>query len=305
MILAVDIGNTNIVVGFLDKTNIVAQGRIGTDKRKTQMDFLINFRLMIQVYGINIKDIEGAILSSVVPEITHEVSQALELLLKKKPFIIGHGIKTGLNIKIMGDNLECVATDSYRLAKKSDKVDYKNEVNIILPGRNVIELEKIIPSDENIEVHIFTNKVLFKFENISFQTNLLAGNYPNTNNLIPNEFKYIIKANLSTFTSAIDRAALLTQGKDKNIVKMMVNDSNMVISSFASEIGKVEENLVVECNNKEKIEISFSSKYMLEALKTFKDEDILILLNSDIKPIIIKSVDDETLIQLILPIKTY
>jgi type III pantothenate kinase len=73
MILAVDIGNTNIVVGFLDKTNIIAQGRIGTDKRKTEMDFLINFRLMIQVYGINIKDIEGAILSSVVPEITHEV----------------------------------------------------------------------------------------------------------------------------------------------------------------------------------------------------------------------------------------
>lgn len=109
MILAVDIGNTNIVVGFLDKTNIVAQGRIGTDKRKTEMDFLINFRLMIQVYGINIKDIEGAILSSVVPEITHEVSQALELLLKKKPFIIGHGIKTGLNIKI--DNQKTLGAD--------------------------------------------------------------------------------------------------------------------------------------------------------------------------------------------------
>ncbi len=109
MILAVDIGNTNIVVGFLDKTNIIAQGRIGTDKRKTEMDFLINFRLMIQVYGINIKDIEGAILSSVVPEITHEVSQALELLLKKKPFIIGHGIKTGLNIKI--DNQKTLGAD--------------------------------------------------------------------------------------------------------------------------------------------------------------------------------------------------
>ena len=109
MILAVDIGNTNIVVGFLDKTNIVAQGRIGTDKRKTEMDFLINFRLMIQVYGINIKDIEGEILSSVVPEITHEVSQALELLLKKKPFIIGHGIKTGLNIKI--DNQKTLGAD--------------------------------------------------------------------------------------------------------------------------------------------------------------------------------------------------
>ena len=79
----------------------------------------------------------------------------------------------------------------------------------------------------------------------------------------------------------------------------------MLITSFASEIGKVEENLLVESNNKEKIEISFSSKYMMEALKTFKDEEILILLNSDVKPIIIKSVNDESLIQLILPIKTY
>ena len=86
---------------------------------------------------------------------------------------------------------------------------------------------------------------------------------------------------------------------------MTLSGDNMMISSYASEIGKVEENIDIECNNKDKIEVSFSSKYMLEALKTFKDEDILILLNSDIKPIIIKSVSDETLIQLILPIKTY
>jgi len=212
---------------------------------------------------------------------------------------------TGINLKIMADNLECVATDSYRLAKKTEKVDYKNEVNIIIPGRNVMELEKTLPNDENVEIHIFSNKVLFKYQNIYFQTNLLAGNYPNTNNLIPTEFQYIIKVNLNSFFSSIDRAALLTQGKDKNIVKMTINDKNMTISSFASEIGKVEENLVIDCNNKEKLEISFSSKYMIDALKTFKDEDILILLNSDIKPIIIKSVDDESLIQLILPIKTY
>ena len=212
---------------------------------------------------------------------------------------------TGLNLKIMGDNLECVATDSYRLAKKIEKVNAKTEVNIILPGKNIIELEKTLPNDENVEIHIFNNKVLFKFLNIYFQTNLLAGNYPNTNNLIPTEFKYIVKVNLNEFFSSIDRAALLTQGKDKNIVKMIINDSKMVINSYASEIGKVEENLIIESNNKEKLEISFSSKYMIDALKTFKDEDILLLLNSDIKPIIIKSVDDESLIQLILPIKTY
>ena len=109
MILAVDIGNTNIVVGFLDGTTIKAQGRIGTDRKKTEIDFLINFSLMIQVYSININEIEGSILSSVVPEITNEVSHALELLLNKKPFIIVHGIKTGLNIKI--DNQKTLGAD--------------------------------------------------------------------------------------------------------------------------------------------------------------------------------------------------
>ena len=79
----------------------------------------------------------------------------------------------------------------------------------------------------------------------------------------------------------------------------------MIINSFASEIGKVEETLSVETNNKEKLEISFSSKYMLEAIKTMQEEEILLLLNSDVKPLIIKSLTDESLIQLILPIKTY
>ena len=62
---------------------------------------------------------------------------------------------------------------------------------------------------------------------------------------------------------------------------------------------------MVETNNKDHLEISFSSKYMLEAIKTLQEEEILLLLNSDVKPLIIKSLTDESLIQLILPIKTY
>ena len=95
------------------------------------------------------------------------------------------------------------------------------------------------------------------------------------------------------------------QSKDKNIVKMTLSGKKLIINSYASEIGKVEETIDVECNVENDISISFSAKYMLEALKTFKDEKIMILLNGDIKPIVVKSTEDETLIQLILPIKTY
>jgi DNA polymerase-3 subunit beta len=86
---------------------------------------------------------------------------------------------------------------------------------------------------------------------------------------------------------------------------MITNKNSLTVTSLSSELGKVEEYLIVDKNESEDIDISFSSKYMLEALRSFEEDDILILLNSDVKPIIIKSVTDETLIQLILPIKTY
>ncbi len=214
---------------------------------------------------------------------------------------------TGLNFKIVGDVFECIATDSYRLAKKNIKLEVpsEEEINIVIPGKNIMELDKIIQEDEAVEMHVFSNKVLFKYKNIIFQSNLLSGTYPNTSNLIPSDFEIIVNTKLNNYYSAIDRAALLTQSKDKNIVKMRIKNSQMIINSFASEIGKVEERLDVETKEDANIDISFSAKYMLDALKTLKDEEILILLNGEVKPIVIKSMTDDSLIQLILPIKTY
>src|SRR5699024_11022391 len=136
---------------------------------------------------------------------------------------------------------ETVATDSYRLAKKNIKLSspVEKDVEIVIPGKNIMELERIITDDSDIEMHIFNNKVLFKYKNINFQTNILSGNYPNTSNLIPSEFAYIVKVNKKDFNDAIDRADLLTQGKDKNIVKMTLENTKMTINSYASEIGKV------------------------------------------------------------------
>lgn len=213
---------------------------------------------------------------------------------------------TGINIKITGDILECTATDSYRLAKKTIKLAKvaDQDVNIVIPGRNILELDKILTEDEPLEVHIFNNKILFKYNTITFQSNLLAGTYPNTSNLIPNEFAIMLNLSLQEYNSAIVRAALLTSSKDKNIVKMHLSKNEITISSTAEQ-GSSSEKLNVESNTKEDFDISFSARYMLEALKTFKDENILILLNGDTKPIVIKSTEDESLIQLILPIKTY
>ncbi len=240
--------------------------------------------------------------SSIFKEIINQTSFAISTQ-ELRPIL------TGINLKIVGDMLECVATDSYRLSKKNIKLDeaVKDDVNIVIPGKNLVEFEKIIADDDNeVELHIFNSKILFKYKNILFQSNLLNGTFPTTSNLIPTEFEIIAKTNLSDYAASIDRASLLTQGKDKNIVKMKIEEGKMIINSFASEIGRVEEKVMIDVDNNAKIDISFSARYMLEALRTIKDdEEILILLNSDVKPIVIKSVNDESLIHLILPVKTY
>lgn len=213
---------------------------------------------------------------------------------------------TGLNIKINGNILECVATDSYRLAKKTIVLDQNYEsYNVVIPGKNVSELDKLLGEEGNVEIHLFDNKVLFKYNEYLFQSSLLSGTYPNTNNFIPEDFEIIITTSLNDYYAAIDRAALLTQNKDKNIIKMDTEDSELIITSSSSEIGKSEEKILINKNTDNNISISFSAKYMLDALKTFEEEDLIILLNNDSKPIILKSATDETLIQLILPIKTY
>lgn len=214
---------------------------------------------------------------------------------------------TGINITINKNIMEVVATDSYRLAKKTITLDedYPENINIVIPGKNINEFDKIISEDGEVELHLFSNKILFKYKNIIFQSSLLNGNYPNTSNLIPKDFEIIINADLNNYYSSIDRAALLTQSKDKNIVRMETNGNELNISSYASEIGKVEDRIDISKNSDKDIAISFSSKYMMDALKTFSEDELLILLNNDSSPIILKSVNDESLIQLILPIKTY
>ena len=214
---------------------------------------------------------------------------------------------TGLNFKLQGNIMEVTATDSYRLAKKTITLQefIKDEINITIPGSNINELDKIINDDESVEMHIFTNKILFIYKNITFQSNLLSGTYPNTNNLIPDNFAIIFNTNYSDFYSAVDRASLLTQGKDQNIVKMETKNNQLIITSFSSEIGRTEETIDIEKNEGSNVTISFSAKYMMDALKTIDDTELVVFLNSEIKPIVIKSSNDETLVQLILPIKTY
>ena len=217
-------------------------------------------------------------------------------------------VLTGINFNIVGDILECNSTDSYRLARKVVTLEKESEesYNIVIPSHNILEFTKILGDDEEIvELHIFSNKILFKNGNLKFESRLINGTYPNTSNLLPDDSFLVVKTNLNDFYNVIDRVSILTSDKEKNIVTLETNGNTLILKSSSVEIGRVEEKMTISKNADEDIKISFSAKYMMEALKSFSTETVDLHFVGEIKPILIKSQEDETLTQLVLPIRTY
>lgn len=109
MILAIDMGNTNIVIGCIDDEKIYFVERLSTAKSKTSLEYAMGFKTVLELYGIEYSDIEGAIISSVVPSLTKVLADAIEKIINKRPKIVGPGLKTGLNIHM--DNPKQVGSD--------------------------------------------------------------------------------------------------------------------------------------------------------------------------------------------------
>lgn len=217
-------------------------------------------------------------------------------------------ILTGINFNIAGNILEVNSTDSYRLARKIVELEKSSEenYNIVIPSRNILEFTKILgDNDEIVELHIFNNKILFKNGNLKFESRLINGTYPNTSNLLPEDSFLVVSTNLSDFYNVIDRVSILTSDKEKNIVTLETSGNTLTLKSSSAEIGRVEEKMVINKNSKDDIKISFSAKYMMEALKSFSTETVDLHFVGEIKPILIKSTEDSTLTQLVLPIRTY
>ncbi len=100
MLLTIDIGNTNINLGVFDGERLSMSARLSTDRQKTDDQFAIDFVNLFSVYGVDLKSIEGTVISSVVPEITVHVKNAVKHLTDKKVIVLSPGVKTGLNILI-------------------------------------------------------------------------------------------------------------------------------------------------------------------------------------------------------------
>ena len=98
MILTIDIGNSNIVLGGVQEDKIIFEARLRTEVTKTSDQYCVDLKILMEVYGISSKQIEGTIIASVVPQVLNSMRTAIQKLTGKVPLVVGPGLKTGLNI---------------------------------------------------------------------------------------------------------------------------------------------------------------------------------------------------------------
>lgn len=243
--------------------------------------------------------IDSDLLKTIIKETSYAAASS-----EKRPIL------TGVNLNFFDNHLEVIATNSYRLAKKELKLRSKiNNFNVVIPSKSLDELSKILDlSNSDCYIYVSVNKVLFKIDNILFQTSLLEGTYPNTSRIIPTEFPVVVPFNKDELIQTVERVSLLSP-KDKetnyNIIKFKLNNDHSVeITSTNQEVGDANEVILPSGDVKGQIlNIAFSSRHLIDALKTFNTSEVTINFAGEVKPFILNSKEEQSLLHLILPVR--
>lgn len=240
-------------------------------------------------------------------------SKDLKTLIRQTVFAVSQmetrPILTGVNISIKENLLTFTATDSHRLALRSFSLENHtmDDMNFVVPGKSLQELNKILDDETGmINLSIMQNQVLFYTDEIYFLSRLLSGNYPETARLIPEDSKTTLHIFTKDLIHTIERAALLSSRDQNNVIRLDTKDENTIeISGNSPEIGNVKEQLGVVSIEGEELKISFSSRYMLDTLKTIDSERVCIEFSGAMRPFVIKTPEENHILQLILPVRTF
>ena len=236
-----------------------------------------------------------------------EVSQnILKNMIKSTSFAIAQDetrpILQGILFEIQDKNLNLVALDGYRLAIKSEYIDNDLNIDVVIPGKTLNEVSKILEDvDDNVSIIFTNNHILFSLNKTKVISRLLEGKFVNYKSLLPQEHKILINVNRQELQNGIERASLMAKEGNTNLVKFEAKDDTLIITSN-SQLGKVREEVNINLQGGE-IEIAFNSRYLLDVMKNMEEDEIKLELTSSISPCVIKAKETETYKYLVLPVR--
>ena len=211
-------------------------------------------------------------------------------------------VMTGELFRVEGDSLTVIALDGHRIAvRKIVLADSYDSMEVIVPGKTLSEIMKILPGDSEKDVNIYITgrHILFEFEQTVVVSRLLQGKFYDLGKMISSDYETKIIVNKMSFLQCLDRSTLFTSESEKRPIILQIEDKHMDLS-IKSPQGDMNDQLDISREGKD-IRIGFDPKFLVDALRVIDDEDVSLYMMNPIAPCIIKN-DEETYYYLILPI---
>ncbi|MDD2212003.1 MAG: DNA polymerase III subunit beta [Clostridia bacterium] len=212
---------------------------------------------------------------------------------------------TGVLCEVENDNFRMISTDTHRLALKQGKIETKAAklLSFIIPAKILSELARLVQNDEEIcYINISKNLATFLLDNILVVCRLLEGQFPNYRQVVPTQYNLKIKTKTKLLSEAVERISLFSADNNTNTVKMKIEGSLLTIFS-QSELGQGYEQIEIKSDG-EPVEIALNYRYLLDVFKVIDDEFLTIEFTGSLSPGIIRPLDNDNFLYLILPVRS-
>ncbi|MBP3542698.1 MAG: DNA polymerase III subunit beta [Lachnospiraceae bacterium] len=211
-------------------------------------------------------------------------------------------LMTGELFEVTGNELKVVSLDGHRISiRKIELKESYDNVKVVVPGKTLSEISKILSGGAEDEVRIFFtgNHILFEFDETKVVSRLIEGEYFKINQMLSSDYETKVTINKKELLSCIDRATLLIKESDKKPIIITITDGDMELK-INSAIGSMNENIDIAKEGKD-LMIGFNPKFLIDALRVIDDEEVTIFLVNPKAPCFIKD-KEESYIYLILPV---
>lgn len=211
-------------------------------------------------------------------------------------------LMTGELFEIDEDTLKVVSLDGHRISiRKIGLKDTYAPRKIVVPGKTLSEISKILSGDTDKDVNIFftDNHILFEFDNTIVVSRLIEGEYFRIDQMLSSDYETKVRINKKEFLNCIDRATLLVKEGDKKPVIINITDEAMELK-MNTIIGSMDEEIDIVKNGKD-LMIGFNPKFLIDALRVIDDEEVDLYMVNPKAPCFIRD-EEENYIYLILPV---
>lgn len=211
-------------------------------------------------------------------------------------------IYTGSMFEIENNIFKIVAVDGYRMSIRSENVDCDSKNSFVVPGKTQLEVLKLLTDEkENVEIIVGQRHITFKIKNYKVISRLIEGTFLDYDTAIPKDNKTELVISTRSLIDAVERMSLLNNERVQSPVRCIFSNDEIKLSC-ASAIGRANDVISVPIIG-EDVEIGFNNRYMLDALKNTDTDEIKMVLNGPIAPIIIKPVKGDNFLSIVVPMR--